>query len=67
MNPRKVKMIKKVGIHFLLDQYLDQWLTETAYKLQKTRTDIITEALIKYLNEVNPKEEKKESEKNDSV
>ncbi len=60
MNPRRVKLQKKVGLHFLLDQSLDQWLTETAFKLNKTRTEILTEALIWYLSEHNPKEKKEE-------
>ncbi len=61
----KIKLEKKVGIHVLITPELDKWISETAYKMQKTRTEIITTALIWYLSEVNPKpgiveEEKKE-------
>ncbi len=66
MNPRRVKLDKKVGLHFLLDREIDEWLTETAYLLNKTRTQILTEALIWYLSEHNPKPIKKEEKKDES-
>ncbi len=63
----KIKLIKKVGIHVLLDQSLDQWLSETAYKTQKTRTEIITDALTQYLSSVNPKPIEKKAEESEGT
>ncbi len=59
INMTRVSLNKKVGIHVLVDRELDLWISATAGKTGKTRTQIITDALLQYLQSVNPDGAKK--------
>ncbi len=50
----RIVVNKKVGVHVLLDRSIDLWISETAIKTGKTRTNIITEAILEYLEKTNP-------------
>ncbi len=55
----RMKEVKKVSTHVLLDPYLDAMLTREAKLEERTRTDIIEEALKMYFEKKLEKQSKK--------
>ncbi len=45
----RLKMIKKVGIHVLVDPEIDKALNELALATRRTKTSIVEEAIKQYL------------------
>ncbi len=58
---RKLKFQKKVNLHILIPQTVDRKLNELALQQNRTKTEIIEEAIMNYLK-IPPEPEEEEEE-----